>query len=362
MFKGRKRGAGAGAAQKRGRRDREEEEEGEEERPSVVKAEKKRRAINTFATEGVSKSRSAAVEEVMSGGRVESTREGVAVDYGGGATAYDETNTAADRDHRAILEKSIEMNEAGQAGDGIYRGQAGYVQHAKKQQSQVGGNKHTGTQGPIRAPQFVRSICVMDYQPDVCKDYKETGYCGFGDSCIYLHDRGDYKAGWQQEKDWEERLKKRKEREALGEWAVEGSGGEEEDNENVEGDKGADFPHACFICRDGFRDPVVTNCGHYFCQKCAVDHYRDSIKCAACGKPTGGVFNRAVKLIAAMKQAGQLKQTGPGVNKSNADAGLIPQDEEQEEAENYEVKDEVEVTVQSLSRQRQGGWSTVESS
>ena len=51
----------------------------------------------------------------------------------------------------------------------------------------------TGTKGPLRAPTNVRGIVRIDYQPDVCKDYKETGTCGFGDSCIYLHDRGDYK-------------------------------------------------------------------------------------------------------------------------------------------------------------------------
>jgi RING finger protein 113A len=36
-----------------------------------------------------------------------------------------------------------------------------------------------------------------DYAPDICKDYKETGFCGYGDSCIYMHDRSDYKHGWQ---------------------------------------------------------------------------------------------------------------------------------------------------------------------
>lgn len=50
----------------------------------------------------------------------------------------------------------------------------------------------------------------MDYQPDVCKDYKETGYCGWGDSCKFMHDRGDYKAGWQIDRDWEEEQKKRR--------------------------------------------------------------------------------------------------------------------------------------------------------
>jgi hypothetical protein len=44
----------------------------------------------------------------------------------------------------------------------------------------------------------------MDYQPDICKDYKETGYCGFGDSCKFMHDRGDYKSGWQLEREWKE--------------------------------------------------------------------------------------------------------------------------------------------------------------
>ena len=29
----------------------------------------------------------------------------------------------------------------------------------------------------------VRMISRFDYQPDVCKDYKETGRCGYGDSC-----------------------------------------------------------------------------------------------------------------------------------------------------------------------------------
>ena len=38
--------------------------------------------------------------------------------------------------------------------------------------------------GPLRAPSFVRSTCVFDYQPNICKDYKETGFCGFGDRYV----------------------------------------------------------------------------------------------------------------------------------------------------------------------------------
>ncbi len=32
------------------------------------------------------------------------------------------------------------------------------------------------------------------------------GYCGFGDSCKFLHDRSDYKHGWQLEREWNEKL------------------------------------------------------------------------------------------------------------------------------------------------------------
>ena len=70
-----------------------------------------------------------------------------------------------------------------------------------------------GTMGPVRAPAFFRATCRFDYQPDVCKDYKDTGFCGFGDSCKFMHDRGNYKTGWQMEKEWEvEQIKIAKEK------------------------------------------------------------------------------------------------------------------------------------------------------
>ena len=57
--------------------------------------------------------------------------------------------------------------------------------------------------GPIRAPAHLRATVRWDYAPDICKDYKETGFCGFGDSCKFLHDRSDYKHGWQLEREME---------------------------------------------------------------------------------------------------------------------------------------------------------------
>lgn len=34
--------------------------------------------------------------------------------------------------------------------------------------------------GPVKAPSNVRTTFVTDFAPDVCKDYKQTGFCGFG--------------------------------------------------------------------------------------------------------------------------------------------------------------------------------------
>ena len=44
------------------------------------------------------------------------------------------------------------------------------------------GNASSGMvrKGPIRAPEHLRATVRWDYQPDICKDYKETGFCGFG--------------------------------------------------------------------------------------------------------------------------------------------------------------------------------------
>lgn len=32
-------------------------------------------------------------------------------------------------------------------------------------------------------------IQCFNYNPMVCKDYKETGYCGYGDLCRWCHDK-----------------------------------------------------------------------------------------------------------------------------------------------------------------------------
>ena len=228
--------------------------------------------------------------------------------HAGDATHTSEIDTATDRDARAILERSLQGGEQQhgekEKGGTVYRGQA----------LVAGAAKVKGTQGPIRAPTFLRATTRFDYQPDICKDYKDTGFCGFGDSCKFLHDRGDYKSGWQQEKEWDEQQAKKKKRleEGMADFILDEDGnrvaieneGEDNDSSAATNAAAADkeaLPFACLICRGDFKNPVVTNCGHYFCAACIMEANKKnkSLKCPApaCGKQTFGVFNKAHKLI-----------------------------------------------------------------
>jgi len=136
-----------------------------------------------------------------------------------------------------------------------------------------------------------RAISRFDYQPDLCKDYNETGYCGYGDSCKFLHDRGDYKTGWQLEKEHEEE-QKRKRMKAMGEDVDDEVDYRIDPNEE-------DMPWACMICREDFVNPVMTQCRHYFCEKCALETYaKGSTRCATCNVQTHGIFNTAHRLLA----------------------------------------------------------------
>jgi RING finger protein 113A len=149
--------------------------------------------------------------------------------------------------------------------------------------------------GPTQASTNVRITTVTDFAPDVCKDYKTTGWCGFGDSCKFLHDRSDYKQGWQLDREWENVTKGKKN---LGGTVVaRANRNKAEDGEDDE--KKAmpeNIPFACFICKEAYKSPVVTRCGHYFCESCALERYTKDPTCAACGAPTNGVFNSASKL------------------------------------------------------------------
>ena len=90
----------------------------------------------------------------------------------------------------------------------------------------------------------------------------------------------------------------------------------EEDSDTDSDDE--DIPFACLICRKPYTDPVVTRCGHYFCSACAIKRFAKTPKCAACGAPTGGIFNRADKVIAKLKKA---KESGADADAEGAGGG-----------------------------------------
>jgi RING finger protein 113A len=169
--------------------------------------------------------------------------------------------------------------------------------------------------GPLKAPSFVRTTCRFDYQPDICKDYKDTGFCGFGDTCIYLHDRGDTLTGWQLEAQYEEKKKAEKERKEreMERFLARASGevGEDDDdNDDAAAAANDGLPFACHICRKPFTEPVVTNCGHYFCQACIMKHVRqETPACPICSKDTGCVFNHPAKLISKKRRLVGAKAT-----------------------------------------------------
>ncbi|GAA5857243.1 hypothetical protein JCM8547_009394 [Rhodosporidiobolus lusitaniae] len=191
------------------------------------------------------------------------------------------------RDKNAPVEAEVRKE------DGLYHGAKGEKHQLPK------------AFGPVKGgPANVRTITLTDYQPDVCKDYKETGFCGFGDTCKFLHDRGDYMHGWQLDNSFLSNSA------ASGSFmakqqARDGGGGDDSDSDS---DK-EDLPFACLICRKPFGpDPVVTLCGHYFDSACAIKRFAKTGKCFACGASTNGVFNRATKLIAKQKEREELNK------------------------------------------------------
>ena len=175
-----------------------------------------------------------------------------------------------------------------QAPDGTYKGLAAPTSFIQKNP-----NASTRSVGPVKAPTNVRMTTQTDYAPDVCKDYKQTGFCGFGDSCKFLHDRSDYKQGWQLDREWESVTKGKKLAGTVVASANRNQGLEEDEDEDAMLEN---IPFACIICKGDYKYPIITKCGHYFCENCALQRYRKDPSCAACGQGTNGVFNSAKKL------------------------------------------------------------------
>ncbi|NXC51622.1 R113A protein, partial [Aleadryas rufinucha] len=188
-----------------------------------------------------------------------------------GATAVYELDTEKDA-QATFLQEELRGKEDGK----IYWGINNCQKYVKPKDTSMG-NASSGTvrKGPIRAPEHLRATVRWDCRPDACKGYRESGLCGFGDSCKFPHDRSERKHGRQIERE-------------LGK-----ANNGDESSEVSSHEEGT--PPKCSICRGSFKSPVVTRCRHCFWESCALQRYRKSQRCCVCDEQTNGVFSPAKK-------------------------------------------------------------------
>ena len=192
---------------------------------------------------------------------------------------YDENASDALSTKNLLGSTRADFGTGGEAGDGTYRGLANATKFIQKNP-----DAPNRAVGPVKAPTNIRTVTTIDFAADTCKDYKQTGFCGFGDSCKYVHAREDYKQGWQLDKEWENVTKGKK----VAGTKLASADRKAVDEEEVDDSMLENIPFACIICREKYKDPIMTRCGHYFCEACALKRYRKDPSCEACGSGTGG--------------------------------------------------------------------------
>ena len=281
---------------------------------------RRRKTVGLAASSGAAAKSN--VEEIEStkfaadrSGQIESTNDATKQ-----SNWYDESakDTLSAKQLLGTTRTNPNAGEGGQS-DGTYKGAAGYQSFIQKNP-----NAPTRQVGPVKAPTNIRTITVTDFAPDVCKDYKQTGFCGFGDSCKFLHAREDYKQGWELDKDWEIGTKGKKASAGVKKQAADADS--DSDDAALEG-----IPFACIICKQPYTNPIITKCGHYFCEKCALHRYKKNPSCAACGAGTGGVFNiaKGLKKLLDKKRERAKKRR----EKAIADGEEVDEDSDENEEE-----------------------------
>lgn len=222
------------------------------------------------------------------------------------AVRHSEYDTEHSLDAIAIKKRNMEISKAkleGKIDQNVYMGKDANINYLEKSEKDLSRNKVTGSLGPLRAPTNIRITCRFDYAPGICKDYKETGYCGFGDNCVFMHDRGDYKTGWELEEEW------RKEQELKNKLLRQGKTLEDLENDSVDNQEDEDNKDdECPICQNELINPISTKCEHIFCESCALKHYSKSKNCFLCKKPTNGIFNNAEYIIKARNKNKENKE------------------------------------------------------
>lgn len=179
--------------------------------------------------------------------------------------------------------------------------------------SHIRNNKVLKGPGPSKSVYHNSSSERFDYQPNICKDYKETGYCGYGEACKFLHDRSDYKSGWQIKNENACFISSHTLLQAIP-YDESGSISSETKYSNqlqMFNNNPNSLPLACALCHDSWSETsktVKTVCGHYFHEQCALKHHSRISTCFVCESATKGIFNAAKEIYHIINRKNSIKQ------------------------------------------------------
>lgn len=86
-------------------------------------------------------------------------------------TNLDDATKTSNWFHADEAAKAAKSGEEEVNKDGTYKGAAAYGNFIQKNKEAP-----SKTMGPVKAPTNMRMITLVDFAPDVCKDYKQTGF------------------------------------------------------------------------------------------------------------------------------------------------------------------------------------------